>query len=58
MHFYYCQKLQYINVKEQKSMINIAIMGFGVVGSGVAETITLNSKAFAERTEGLELNVK
>ena len=39
-------------------MINIAIMGFGVVGSGVAETITLNSKAFAERTEGLELNVK
>ena len=39
-------------------MINIAIMGFGVVGSGVAETITMNAKAFAERTEGLELNVK
>ncbi len=39
-------------------MINIAIMGFGVVGSGVAETITLNAKAFSERTEGLELNVK
>lgn len=39
-------------------MINIAIMGFGVVGSGVAETIMRNSKAFAERTEGLELNIK
>ncbi len=39
-------------------MVNIAIMGFGVVGSGVAETIRLNNKQFAERLEGVELNVK
>lgn len=39
-------------------MINIAIMGFGVVGSGVAETIRLNNEAFAKRMEGVKLNVK
>lgn len=39
-------------------MINIAIMGFGVVGSGVAETIRLNNEAFAKRMEGVTLNVK
>ncbi len=49
---------RYTHKGEMEKMVNIAIMGFGVVGSGVAETITLNAKAFAERTEGLELNVK
>ena len=39
-------------------MINIAIMGFGVVGSGVAETIALNGDAFAQRMEGAKINVK
>lgn len=39
-------------------MINIAIMGFGVVGSGVAKTISINGKAFADRLCGQELNVK
>ena len=39
-------------------MINIAIMGFGVVGSGVAETISLNGKQFSERMNGVEINVK
>ena len=38
--------------------MKIAIMGFGVVGSGVAETIRLNNEAFAKRMEGVELNVK
>ena len=30
-------------------MISIAILGFGVVGSGVAEVILENSKDFAKR---------
>ncbi len=39
-------------------MINIAILGFGVVGSGVAEVISRNSKELAERLDGEELNIK
>lgn len=39
-------------------MINIAIMGFGVVGSGVAETIMMNSDSFANRIGGKKVNVK
>lgn len=39
-------------------MINIAILGFGVVGSGVAQVISKNSKELAERLDGQELNVK
>jgi len=36
-------------------MINIAILGFGVVGGGVAELLTKNS---AERLEMSSLSVK
>lgn len=39
-------------------MINIAILGFGIVGSGVAEVISRNSKELAERLDGEELNIK
>lgn len=39
-------------------MINIAILGFGVVGSGVAEVISKNAKELAERLDGEELNIK
>ncbi len=39
-------------------MINIAILGFGVVGSGVAEVISKNSKELAARLDGEELNIK
>lgn len=39
-------------------MINIAILGFGVVGSGVAEVIAENAKELAERLDGEEINVK
>lgn len=39
-------------------MINIAILGFGVVGSGVAEVISRNAAALAERLDGEQLNVK
>lgn len=39
-------------------MINIAILGFGVVGSGVASVISENSEALAERLCGESLNVK
>ena len=38
-------------------MIQIAILGFGVVGSGTAEVITENQKILAERC-GEELNIK
>lgn len=39
-------------------MINIAILGFGVVGSGVASVISENSDSLAERLCGESLNVK
>lgn len=39
-------------------MINIAILGFGVVGSGVAEVISTNAKELAERLDGEVINVK
>lgn len=39
-------------------MIHIAILGFGVVGSGVAEVISTNAHELAERLDGQMLNVK
>lgn len=39
-------------------MINIAILGFGVVGSGVAEVISKNKKSLSEKLCGQEINVK
>ncbi|MBQ7294276.1 MAG: homoserine dehydrogenase, partial [Clostridia bacterium] len=38
-------------------MTNIAILGFGVVGSGVAEVITENLEIINKRING-ELNIK
>jgi len=38
-------------------MINIAILGFGVVGSGTAEVLTANQK-FIEKRCGCEYNIK
>lgn len=38
-------------------MTNIALLGFGTVGSGVAEVLTQNSKRIAD-TIGLDLNIK
>lgn len=38
-------------------MINIALLGFGVVGSGVAEVLTENKKIIEERL-GCEYNIK
>jgi len=39
-------------------MINIAILGFGVVGSGIAEVIKQNAEYLSERLNGETLNVK
>ncbi len=39
-------------------MINIAIMGFGVVGSGVAETILTNSEKITAHLGGNTINIK
>ncbi len=38
-------------------MVNVAILGFGVVGSGVAEVLTKNSDSIAKRTNDL-INLK
>ena len=38
-------------------MVNVAILGFGVVGSGVAEVLTKNSSSIAHRTNDL-INLK
>jgi len=38
-------------------MINVAIFGFGVVGSGTAEVLTQNAKIISERV-GDEINIK
>ena len=38
-------------------MINVAILGFGVVGSGVAEVLTQN-KGIIENKLGVEVNIK
>lgn len=40
------------------NMINIAILGFGVVGSGIAEVIKQNEKYLSERLDGENLNIK
>lgn len=39
-------------------MINLAILGFGIVGSGVAEVISTNASYLAERLDGEQLNIK
>ncbi len=39
-------------------MIHIAILGFGIVGSGVAEVIAKNGASLAERLDGEPINVK
>lgn len=39
-------------------MINLAILGFGIVGSGVAEVISTNAPYLAERLDGEQLNIK
>mgnify|MGYP002575624112 FL=1 len=39
-------------------MIHIAILGFGVVGSGVAKVISTNAAELAERLDGEQLNIK
>lgn len=39
-------------------MTNIAILGFGVVGSGVAEVIARNSSEFADKHEVEQINIK
>ena len=38
-------------------MINIAILGFGVVGSGIAEVITMNKDRIKKHI-GDEINIK
>ena len=38
-------------------MLNVAILGFGTVGSGVAEVLTMNKELLAKKV-GQELNVK
>jgi len=39
-------------------MINIAVLGFGVVGSGVAEVIKKNSESISQKLMGEKLNIK
>ncbi len=39
-------------------MINIAILGFGVVGSGVAEIISENKSSLAEKLYSEQINIK
>lgn len=39
-------------------MTNIAIMGFGVVGSGVAQTLMENADSISQKYPGLEINIK
>lgn len=39
-------------------MINIAIMGFGIVGSGVATSITLNNEHYQTSRQIPEINIK
>ncbi len=40
------------------TMINIAVLGFGVVGSGVAEVIKKNSDSISQKLMGEKLNIK
>lgn len=47
----------YTILKGRKSMINIALLGFGVVGSGTAEVLTEN-KSIIEKRLGCEYNIK
>lgn len=43
--------------KEDKIMINIAVLGYGTVGSGVVEVLTTNSESIAKRV-GDTINIK
>ena len=43
--------------KERNTMINVALLGFGVVGSGCAEVLTANKKKI-EAHIGDEINIK
>ena len=38
-------------------MINVAILGFGTVGSGVADVLTMNADSIAKRV-GQAVNLK
>lgn len=42
---------------KEKTMVNVAILGFGVVGSGVAEVLTQNKKIIEDKTQ-TEINIK
>ena len=53
MWYYICIYI----LKGGTDMINIALLGFGVVGSGVAEVLTQN-KAIIEKRLGCEYNLK
>jgi homoserine dehydrogenase len=46
-----------MRLMEVISMVNVAILGFGVVGSGVAEVINVNSESIKQRA-GKEIRVK
>ena len=52
MLYYHIYPFERIN-----KMINVAILGFGVVGSGVAEVLTQN-KGIIEKKLGKEINIK
>ena len=53
----YLIKVLYNNLERKMKMINIAILGFGVVGGGVADLITKNSNE-VKRHGGDEINIK
>ena len=53
----FCKKIWIFNIERTKKMINVAILGFGVVGSGVAEVLTQN-KNIIEKKLGKEVNIK
>ena len=42
---------------KEKTMVNVAILGFGVVGSGVAEVLTQNKKIIEDKIR-TEINIK
>ena len=44
-------------LERQKNMVNIALLGFGVVGSGTAEVLTKN-KSIIEKKLGCEYHIK
>ena len=46
-----------MHYRELKTM-DIAVLGYGVVGSGVAEVISLNEKKITDKLGGERINVK